>query len=287
MEIAGEKAGIIKPGAVAILGQQPAAAAEVLLRRAAEVGATVAREGLEFGVTRRELAVGGQALTLLGLAGEYRDLPLPLFGDHQAENAACALAAVEAFGGAGVRPSSAGWPGTGDASLRTPEAPVGGVSLGDATPAAGRADPGSPGGTLSEELAREAFAMMTSPGRLEVLRRSPVVIADSAHNPAGMAASVAAVIEAFSFHADRGPRDQRRQGRAGRTRPAGPAADGLVVTRNSSDRSMDPGKLADLAAGVFGPDRVRWRTGSTTRSRQRWACPTRRPPMAWAAPVCW
>ena len=49
-EIAVEKAGIIKPDSVAVLAQQPPEAAEVLLRHAAEVGATVAREGLEFGV---------------------------------------------------------------------------------------------------------------------------------------------------------------------------------------------------------------------------------------------
>ena len=90
------------------------------------------------------------------------------------------------------------------------------------------------------------------------MRRSPVVIADSARNPAAMAASVAAVIEAFSFRtliavlaistgAD-GPAilDQLE-----------PAADGLVVTRNSSPGSMDPAQLADLAGAVFGPDRVR------------------------------
>jgi dihydrofolate synthase / folylpolyglutamate synthase len=216
-EIAAEKAGIIKPGAVAILGQQPLTAAEVLLRRVAEVEATVAREGLEFGVVARELAVGGQVLTVRGLAGEYHDLLLPLFGEYQASNAACALAAVEAFAS------------------------------------------GGPGGEqLGEDLVREAFAAMTSPGRLEVVRRSPVVVADSAHNPAGMAASLAAVIEAFSFRSlivvlaiseDKdvpAVLDQLE-----------PAVDGLVVTRNSSDRSMDPGKLADLAAGVFGPDRVR------------------------------
>jgi dihydrofolate synthase/folylpolyglutamate synthase len=257
-EIAGEKAGIIKPGSIAILGQQQLAAAEVLLRRAAEVGAAVAREGHEFGVLARELAVGGQALAVRGLAGEYQDLLLPLFGEYQAGNAACALAAVEAFGGAGVRPSSAGWLGTDHGSVRTPEAPLGGVSRRDATPAAGRADPGPPGGTLGEELVREAFLMMTSPGRLEVVRRSPVVVVDSAHNPAAMAASAAAVTEAFSFRVliavlaiseDKdvpAVLDQLE-----------PAADGLVVTRNSSDRSMDPHKLADLAVGVFGPDRVR------------------------------
>src|SRR6201988_4677150 len=98
-EIAAEKAGIIKPGAVAVLAQQPLAAAEVLLRYAVEVGATVAREGVEFGVLSREQAVGGQQLTLRGLRGTYEDIFLPLFGLHQASNAACALAAVEAFAG--------------------------------------------------------------------------------------------------------------------------------------------------------------------------------------------
>src|ERR1700684_138540 len=89
-EIAGEKAGIIKPGAVAVLAQQPVEAAEVLLRYAVEVGATVAREGVEFGVLSREPAIGGQQLVLRGLRGSYEDIFLPLFGAHQAGNAACA-----------------------------------------------------------------------------------------------------------------------------------------------------------------------------------------------------
>jgi len=100
-EIAGEKAGIIKPGSIAILAAQPADAATELLRRAAEVGATVAREGLEFGVVERRVAVGGQFLTLQGLGGLYDEIFLPLHGAHQAQNAACALATVEAFFGAG------------------------------------------------------------------------------------------------------------------------------------------------------------------------------------------
>ena len=100
--IAADKAGIIKPGAVAIIGQQQVDAAAQMLRHAAKVGASVAREGIEFGVLSRELAVGGQRLAIRGLLGEYRELFLPLFGAHQASNAACALAAVEAFsGGAG------------------------------------------------------------------------------------------------------------------------------------------------------------------------------------------
>jgi dihydrofolate synthase/folylpolyglutamate synthase len=99
--IAAEKAGIIHPGARLVLAAQPLEAAEVLLHRAVEVGAEVAREGLEFGVVERSIAVGGQLLTLRGLGGDYDQVLLPLHGVHQAHNAACALAAVEAFLGAG------------------------------------------------------------------------------------------------------------------------------------------------------------------------------------------
>jgi dihydrofolate synthase/folylpolyglutamate synthase len=97
--IAAEKAGIIKPGAVAVLADQPPDAAGVLLRRCAEVGVTPLREGLEFGVAAREIAVGGQLLTLAA-RGTYEDVFLPLYGEHQAHNAACAVAAVEALLGA-------------------------------------------------------------------------------------------------------------------------------------------------------------------------------------------
>src|SRR5690625_3802296 len=100
--IATEKAGIIKPGATAILAAQSPEAAEPLLQRAAQVGAQVAREGMEFGVLERRVAVGGQSLTIQGLGGAYDELFLPLYGAHQAQNAACALAAAEAFLGAGA-----------------------------------------------------------------------------------------------------------------------------------------------------------------------------------------
>jgi len=99
--IAREKAGIIKPGSVALLAQQTPEVAQVLLERTVEVAAEVARAGIEFGVLERSVAVGGQQLTLRGLGGEYDDIYLPLFGEHQAGNAALALATVEAFFGAG------------------------------------------------------------------------------------------------------------------------------------------------------------------------------------------
>ncbi len=73
-----------------------------MLRRAADAGATVAREGLEFELRGRLGAVGGQVLAIQGLGGLYEELFLPLLGEHQAHNAACALAAVEAFLGGGV-----------------------------------------------------------------------------------------------------------------------------------------------------------------------------------------
>lgn len=101
--IAAEKAGIIKAGSIALLAEQKPEVAEVLLRRSVEVDATVARAGLEFGVLRRDVAVGGQMLKLQGLGGAYEDIFLPLHGSHQAENAALALAAVEAFFGAGAQ----------------------------------------------------------------------------------------------------------------------------------------------------------------------------------------
>lgn len=96
-----EKAGIIKPGSVAVIAEQDPEVQKILLERAVEVDASVARAGSEFGVLEREIAVGGQMLKLQGLGGVYDEIFLPLHGAHQAANAALALAAVEAFFGAG------------------------------------------------------------------------------------------------------------------------------------------------------------------------------------------
>ncbi|EME20994.1 bifunctional tetrahydrofolate synthase/dihydrofolate synthase [Rhodococcus triatomae] len=107
--IAAEKAGIIKKApdsivprdTVAIIAQQEPEVMDVLLRRAVDADAAVAREGSEFRVLARQIAVGGQQLELQGLGGVYTDIFLPLHGEHQARNASLALAAVEAFFGAG------------------------------------------------------------------------------------------------------------------------------------------------------------------------------------------
>ncbi|WP_184756340.1 bifunctional folylpolyglutamate synthase/dihydrofolate synthase [Streptosporangium album] len=211
--IAGEKAGIIKPGATAILAQQQLPAAEVLMRKAAEVGATVAREGLEFGVLGREIAIGGQLLRLQTLKGTYDDVLLPLYGAHQASNAACALAAVEA------------------------------LSVGE--------------DALDPELVRQAFLQVSSPGRLEVVRRGPTVLVDAAHNPGGIQATLEAVQESFDFAKLIGVvavfEDKDVQGILELMEPM---MDEIVVTRNSSPRSMDVDDLAALAEEIFGMDRV-------------------------------
>ncbi|MCV7401345.1 dihydrofolate synthase [Mycobacterium fragae] len=102
--IAGEKAGIITgPDTVAVIGRQLPEAMEVLLAQSVRADVQVAREDSEFAVLARQVAVGGQVLQLQGLGGVYSDVYLPLHGEHQAQNAAVALAAVEAFFGAGKK----------------------------------------------------------------------------------------------------------------------------------------------------------------------------------------
>ena len=109
--IATEKAGIIKrqpesldpTDTVAVIGRQLPEAMKVLLAQTVRADAAVAREGSEFVVLDRQIAVGGQQLALQGLGGVYSDVFVPLHGEHQAHNAALALAAVEAFFGAGAK----------------------------------------------------------------------------------------------------------------------------------------------------------------------------------------
>ncbi len=212
VDIAREKAGIIKPGGTAVLAQQTPEVAEVMLRRVAEVGATPAREGIEFGVVSRVPAVGGQLLSLQGLHARYDDVFLPLYGAHQAQNAAVALAAVEAF-------------------------------LSDQP--------------LGEEVVRGAFAEVSSPGRLEVIRRSPTILLDAAHNPHGAAAAAAALEDSFAFTQVVGVigvmEDKDQEGLLAAFEPH---LAHVVCTQNSTARALPAERLAAAAAEVFGPDRV-------------------------------
>ena len=98
-EIAQTKAGIIKPESHVVLAAQPVEVAKVLLSKVAAVSAIPYREGVEFSVKSRAIAVGGQFISIQGIFGDYDDIFLPLHGAHQASNAALALAAAEAFAG--------------------------------------------------------------------------------------------------------------------------------------------------------------------------------------------
>jgi dihydrofolate synthase/folylpolyglutamate synthase len=212
-QIAVEKAGIIKPGATAVLADQQPDVLEVLLARAADVGASVVREGVDFGVADRSAAVGGQLVSLQGLRGRYDEVFLPLYGAHQAQNAAVALAAVEAFIG-------------------------GGEPLGD-------------------ELVRAAFAEVTSPARLEIVRRGPSIVLDAAHNPHGAEATAAALEDSFTLDPLIGVigvmSDKDAEGLLAAFEPH---LRHVVVTQNSTSRAMPADELAVTALEIYGEDRV-------------------------------
>lgn len=212
--IAEEKAGIIKDDAFVVSAVQDDDAVEVILEQVEQHGARLALEGNQFGVLSREVAVGGQQVSLRGIAGEYPDLFLPLHGEHQAHNLSLAVAAVEAFLGGGEQ-------------------------------------------AIDPEVLSAAVAGMSSPGRLEVVRRSPTVLVDAAHNPHGARALVAALGESFTFTrlvglvgvvADKDA--------TGILESLEPVLDHVVVSRTTSHRAMDPENLGALAVEIFGEGRV-------------------------------
>jgi dihydrofolate synthase/folylpolyglutamate synthase len=212
-QIAAEKAGIIKPGAHAVLAGQPVEAARVLLEHCTEVGALVHLEGVDFGLIDRQLAVGGQLLRLNGAEGPVDEVFLPLHGAHQAANAAQALAAVEAFLGMKA---------------------------------------------LGAETVREGFAQVRFPGRLELVRRSPSVVLDAAHNPHGAEATAQAVVEAYAFSPLIGVVGVMADKDAeGLLRTFEQVMDRVVITQvASTSRGMPAEDLGELAVEVFGPERV-------------------------------
>ncbi|WP_017934169.1 bifunctional folylpolyglutamate synthase/dihydrofolate synthase [Nocardioides sp. Iso805N] len=215
--IAQEKAGIIKPGATVVMAKQLPEVRQVLLDRAAEVGATVVEEEVDFGVLARNPAVGGQVLSLRGLHTTYDEVFVPLYGAHQAENAALALAAVEAL----------------------------------------LAPPDQQGQLLSAEVVVDAFARVSSPGRLEIVRSSPTILLDAAHNPHGAEATAAALEDSFSFDHVIGVigvmSDKDVEGVLSVFEPH---LSHLVVTQNSTERAMSARRLGQVAIEIFGEERV-------------------------------
>jgi dihydrofolate synthase/folylpolyglutamate synthase len=96
-DVATEKAGIVKPGKVAVSREQPEEALAVVEERCRDVGARLLLEGRDFALEDRRPAVGGQVITVRGAHAEYEEFAIPLFGDHTARNAAAAVVAMEAL----------------------------------------------------------------------------------------------------------------------------------------------------------------------------------------------
>jgi dihydrofolate synthase/folylpolyglutamate synthase len=215
-EIATEKAGIITEGASAILAAQPNEAAAQLLKRAVEVQASVAREGLEFGVLDRRIAVGGQMLTLQGLGGEYPEVFLPLHGGFQAQNAACALAAVEAFFGAGSQ--------SGPIDLDIVRAAFAAVT------APGRLEAVRSAPTVLVDASHNPAGMIAT---VEAL---------------GEGFDFRQLIGVVAMLSDKDAR--------GSLDILEPVLDQIVISQNSSPRALPVDDLAAIAVGVFGADRV-------------------------------
>ncbi|HEX3461039.1 MAG TPA: folylpolyglutamate synthase/dihydrofolate synthase family protein [Acidimicrobiales bacterium] len=156
-DIAGDKAGIFKEGSRVIIGETDPHLASLLRERAELAGASETWVRLQdFGCSANRVAVGGRLVDMWTPAGSYGEVLVPLHGAHQGDNAACALAAVEAFFG-------------------------------------------SP---LDEEVVEGAFAQVRVPGRLEILKRHPLVVIDGAHNVAGMIMLARALVEEFTVDGD-------------------------------------------------------------------------------------
>ena len=98
-EIALTKSGIIKQESHVVMAAQPVEVATVLMARVIAKAAIPYSEGVEFSVAKRDLAVGGQLVSIQGVFGLYEDVFIPLYGAHQASNAAVAIATAEVFAG--------------------------------------------------------------------------------------------------------------------------------------------------------------------------------------------
>ena len=222
-EIAYEKAGVIKDGSTVVVAQQVPDAAAEIEQAATERRAIVRRErdpeedptSPEAGVLQvldRQLAVGGQLVTLATAAAVYEDVFVPLHGEYQAHNALLALAAAEAIHG---------------------------------------------GRRLPARVVEDGFASATSPGRLEVLRSSPTVLVDAAHNPHGIEALAGAIEEVFGFqHLVAVLGVMADKDAEGILAGLEPVTDAVVCVPIDSPRAMDVDDLGEIAKEVYGADRV-------------------------------
>lgn len=213
-EIAKTKSGIIKPGAIVLTATQTPEAQVVLAEKTRLIGDKLLTYGNDFKVISAEPNKIGQTVSIKSAVAEYHDLNLPVHGSYQAENAALALAAVEAF--------------------------IGGTTQ-----------------RIMDDVVRAAFSDFSSPGRLQVVGRSPLTILDAAHNPHGASSLVKALRESFgspyavgvvSILADKEARKMLEI--------LEPSLSKIIITKSDSARALSVENLEILAREVFGADRV-------------------------------
>ena len=211
--IAREKAGIVRADTPVVVARQEPEALSTILHECATVGALPLVEDIDFGLATREVAVGGQLISVRTPRSTVDDVFLPLFGEHQAHNAAVAIVAVEEF--------------------------LAGVAA------------------LDVEIFRDGLAVVESPGRLQVLRSSPTIIGDVAHNPHGARALAEAVQDSFTFGALVGVVGVLAdKDAAGILQELEQVLTEIVICAPSSRRAMPVHQLAEIAIEIFGDDRV-------------------------------
>lgn len=216
VEIAEQKAGIINDNATVIIGPQSSEEIEEVFSKEVEAHTNIQllRDGHELKVLSYRPAVGGQLDSFSTPNGEYKEVPLKLFGRHQSHNALAAIAAAEV-----ILPIE---------------------------------------GSLNPEIIEETFSTISIPGRLEVVRNSPLVLLDGAHNPHAMRAVIDAIEENYHFQYLVGVvsimKDKQVEALLSLLEPVLSA---IVITQNSAiNRVMPAAQLAEIAREVFGEDRV-------------------------------
>jgi dihydrofolate synthase / folylpolyglutamate synthase len=204
VEVAREKVGIIKEGAICLTAEHSADVLRVIEQRCATMGASLRLDGREFAVEGRSLALGGQSLDLRTGDRRYAEVLVPMFGERMATDALLGLAAVSAFNG----------------------------------------DRG-----LDDDIVRQGFSTVRSPGRVEVLRRRPLVVVDGAHNPDAASSLRSALVESFQWErlvivlgmlADKDI--------AGVAEILATEADLVIATRPTSPRAAPPEQVASECA---------------------------------------
>jgi len=212
--IARTKSGIIKPSALVVSAAQEPDVLAVLEEATTLTESPFAYVGREITVISNTMAVGGQLVSIQGIAGTYNDLFLDLLGDHQAQNAALAIAAVESF--------------------------LGGASV-----------------ELDPNILAEAFATVTSPGRLQLIATEPTVLVDAAHNPHGAASLVSALESYFTFDDVTAVvailKDKDAEGILAALQPQ---VTRVIITTAPSERTHTAAHLGVIATKIFGADNV-------------------------------